>query len=151
MSKLYTLLLVVGFLLVKPSYAVVYTWNGSISTAWGTMANWTPNTGVPGAGDDVVIVSVARIPVYNNSSGVTNFTLTSGTIDLGTFNLNVSGNATLTAGTLTNGTLLVNGGAGNTAMLTNPITTASGILNITTGAITLNGGTYAGAVTLNQT
>ncbi|MFN5032733.1 MAG: hypothetical protein ACK5FX_10985 [Flavobacteriia bacterium] len=39
-----------------------YSWNGSASTAWATASNWTP-TGVPGASDNVTIVT-GSIIVY---------------------------------------------------------------------------------------
>ena len=127
-----------------------YTWNGTTSTIWNIATNWTPN-GIPGSGDNVTIVTGSNNCVLDGAHSVTNITLTSGTLNLNGYALLSSGNAIFTAGTVTNGTLTVNAGTGNTATLTNTTFSASGILNITTGAITLNGGMYGGAVTCNQT
>jgi type IX secretion system substrate protein len=127
-----------------------YTWNGSSSTAWNTPANWTPN-GIPGAVDNVTIVTGSNTCKLNASTAITNITMTSGTLDMGGFTLSPIGNAIFTAGTIQNGILTIGGGAANTAVLTNTTFNASATLNITTGAITVSGGTYGGAVTLNQT
>ncbi len=127
-----------------------YVWNGTTSTDWNTSTNWTPN-GVPGAIDNVTIVTGSNNCILNASRAITNLTITSGTLNLNTFTLSPSGNIVFTAGTVTSGTLTVSGGGGNTATLTNTTFAASATLNITTGAITINGGTYNGAVTLNQT
>ncbi|HXD94376.1 MAG TPA: hypothetical protein VNX01_14315, partial [Bacteroidia bacterium] len=129
-----------------------YTWNGATSTNWGTATNWTPN-GIPGgnAGDNVTIVTGSNNCVLNANTAITNITMTSGTLDLGGFTLSPIGNAIFTAGIITHGTLTINGAAANTALLTNTAFSATNVLNITTGAITINGGTYGGAVTLNQT
>ena len=129
---------------------VAYVWNGSSSTDWGTSTNWTPN-GIPGSADNVTIVTGANTCLLNASTSITNITMTSGVLNLNGFTLNPSGNAVFTSGTITNGTLLVNGSSGNTATLSNTTFSPSAILTITTGAITLNSGTYGGAVTLNQT
>ena len=77
--------------------------------------------------------------------------MTSGTLDLGGFTLSPSGNGVFTAGTIQDGTLTISGSTTNTAALTNTTFAANSVLNITTGAITLNSGMYGGPVTLTQT
>jgi len=130
---------------------VSYTWNGSASTAWNNASNWTPNSGIPGAADNVTIVTGSNVCQLSANTSITNITLTSGTLNMNGFVLTSTGNAVFTAGTVTNGTLTVNAGTGNTATLSNTAFSTSGVLNITTGAITLNGGVYGAAVTFNQT
>lgn len=85
-------------------FATSYTWNGTTSTDWGTSTNWTPN-GTPGSGDNVTIVTTANDPVYDGSSGVTDITMTSGTLDLNGYTLTFSGTGTFNGGTVTNGTI----------------------------------------------
>ncbi len=129
-----------------------YTWNGATSTAWNVATNWTPN-GIPGgnAGDNVTIVTKPNICILNANTVIANITMTSGTLDLGGFTLSPTGNGIFTAGTIQNGVLTISGVAANTAVLTNTTFNANATLNITTGAITVSGGTYGGAVMLNQT
>ncbi|MCG3167813.1 MAG: hypothetical protein POELPBGB_03608 [Bacteroidia bacterium] len=91
------------------SYATSYTWNGTTSTAWGTGTNWTPN-GVPGSGDNVTIVTTSNQPVYDGVAGVTNLTMTSGTLNLGGYQLNITGTATFNGGTINNGRVNATGG-----------------------------------------
>ncbi|MGE3823759.1 MAG: T9SS type A sorting domain-containing protein [Bacteroidia bacterium] len=93
-------------------FATSYTWNGTTSTAWGTGTNWTPN-GVPGSGDNVTIVTTSNQPVYDGVAGVTNFTMTSGTLNLGGYQLNITGTATFNGGTINNGRVNATG-ASNT-------------------------------------
>ncbi|MDR3716859.1 MAG: hypothetical protein P4L51_28960 [Puia sp.] len=146
------LLLLVGLhiIVLTATSQTSYTWNGATSTAWSTATNWTPN-GIPGAADNVTIVTGSNTCALNAARSITNITVTSGTLDLGGFTLSATGNAVFTAGTIKNGTLNVNAATSGTAVLTNTTFNANAALNITTGAITLNGGTYAGPVTLNQT
>src|SRR5258708_25917619 len=66
-----------------------YTWNGSVSTAWNTPANWTPN-GIPGAADNVKIVTAGNSYLLNTSTHLTNITLTSVTLDLVRFTLTIA-------------------------------------------------------------
>jgi len=85
-----------------------YTWNGSTSTDWGTSTNWTPN-GVPGSSDNVTIVSGTYDPVYDGSSGVTDFTISSDTLDLNGYTLSISGTAIFSGGYIDNGTVSSSG------------------------------------------
>ncbi|MFI5149702.1 MAG: T9SS type A sorting domain-containing protein [Bacteroidia bacterium] len=146
------MILVCIVLYSNPAGAVVYTWNGILTSTWSTATNWSP-IGVPGAADDVIIVSTLTGPVYDGvSGGCTNLTMTSGTLNLGGFTFTATGNLTFNTGTVTNGTLGVNSGVGNTVTLAAAsIFTGSSALSITAGSVSINGGTYAGAVTINQT
>lgn len=102
--KIYRLLF--AFLLIpiltNLTFATSYTWNGGTSSDWGTSTNWTPN-GVPGTSDDVVIVSAGTAPVYDGIAGVTNFTMTSGTLDLNGYAISITGTAAFSSGTINNG------------------------------------------------
>src|SRR5580698_9535299 len=84
---------------------VNYTWNGATSTSWNTATNWTPN-GIPGAADNVTVVTGGNTCKLGASTGINNLTLTSGTLDLNAGTLTVNGTtAQFTAGTTQNGTL----------------------------------------------
>lgn len=148
--KQFLLCLTLLFLVQGTKSQVSYTWNGSASTAWNNAANWTPNTGFPGAIDNAIIVTGGNTCKLSANTAITNITMTSGTLDMGGFTLSPSGNGIFTAGTVQNGTLSISGGVANTALFTNTTFNANAVLNVTTGAFTLNGGTYGGAVTLNQ-
>jgi hypothetical protein len=130
---------------------VTYTWNGSVSNVWANNNNWTPNTGVPGATDNVIIVTSANTPLYDGvSGGCNNFTLTSGTIDLGTFNFNVTGTtAVFTAGNVNNGTFTVTG-ATTTTFGNGPIT-MNAIVNISSAALTIRNTTFNNTTNLTKT
>lgn len=73
------------------------TWNGGTSTSWNNALNWTPNTSVPGASDDVYIPNVGSNPTLDVDATVASLTLAAGK----TLNLNdataraltISGNA----------------------------------------------------------
>jgi hypothetical protein len=127
-----------------------FSWNGSASSSWNNATNWTPN-GIPGSTDNITIVSGANSCVLNANASVTNIIMSSGTLDLGGFTLNATGNATFTSGTINNGILNVSSSTGNTATLGNTNYGVSLALNITAGAISVNGGTYNGPAALNQT
>ncbi len=120
------------------SYATSYTWNGATSTSWATSTNWTPN-GVPGAADNVTIVTATNQPTYNGIAGVTNITMTSGTLNLGGYTLNVSGAGTFNGGTVSNGKVNVS----STSTLTFAGTTMScKVTGTISGHILLNGSVF---------
>lgn len=98
-------LFLASILITSSTLATSYTWNGTTSSAWGINTNWTPN-GVPGASDNVTIVSSSNDPVYDGVAGVYNLTVTSGTLDLDGYTLAVSNAGTFSGGTVTNGTIL---------------------------------------------
>src|SRR5580704_7455596 len=99
---------------------IAYTWTGASSTSWNTATNWAPN-GVPGAADNVTIVTGGNTCKLGASVSINNLTLTSGTLDLNGGVFTVSGpNAQFTAGTVQNGTLTVTG-ATTTAFGNGPV------------------------------
>jgi hypothetical protein len=81
------------------SAGTLLTWNGSVSTDWGTAANWTPAQ-VPTANNDVVIPSnTPNIATVSNAQQARNVTLNSGTLTLAnTAVLSVGGNFTNNSG-----------------------------------------------------
>ncbi len=119
---------------VLNSFATSYSWLGTTSTAWGTATNWSPN-GIPGTSDNVTIVTKPNIPVYNGVSGITNITMTSGTLNLGGYTLNYSGTGTFNGGTITNGKIASN--AGTSASFAGTIMNCKVVT--TTGNLYLNG------------
>ncbi|HEX9509538.1 MAG TPA: T9SS type A sorting domain-containing protein [Puia sp.] len=126
-----------------------YTWNGSVSTAWNTPANWTPN-GIPGAADNVKIVTAGNSCLLNTSTHLTNITLTSGTLDLGGFTLTVDGaTAAFNAGAIQNGALTITG-ATTTTFGNGPVTMNCPV-TITSAAITLKNTTFQNSLTLTKT
>ncbi|WP_177199953.1 T9SS type A sorting domain-containing protein [Flexibacter flexilis] len=142
----------VFFMLVSVgAQATSYTWNGSVSSAWSNPSNWTPNSGVPSATDDIVIVSAANVPQYNGvSGGCTNLTLTSGTLDLGSFAFTVSGNATFTLGTIKNGSFVVSGATTALFGSVGPIVFDCPV-SITAQTMAVRNATFNNTVTLTKT
>lgn len=96
---------------------VTYTWNGAVSQQWSNPSNWTPS-GVPTSIDHIVVGSAPNMPLYDGVSPVTNFTFSSGSIDLGADTLLVTGTATLYNSLVHNGVLRLTGNTvsiGNTS------------------------------------
>lgn len=125
-----------------------YTWNGSVSTAWNTPGNWTPN-GVPGPADNVTVVTGSNTCILNTSSTINNLTLTSGTLDLGASTLTVAGTtATFTSGTVQDGTLTITA-ATTTAF--NGTVTMNCPVNITSATVTLKNTTFQQTLAITKT
>jgi len=100
-----------------------YTWKGTVSNNWGVAGNWLPS-GVPGAADNVTIVTGSNICVLPAATSINNLTVTSGVLDLGGVQLTVSGaTASFGGGTVQNGRLWMQG---------------VGYTNFGSGATTLN-------------
>lgn len=89
------------------SYA--QTWNGSVSSAWNTAANWTPAT-IPGAGNDVTINNAAapNQPILPSDLTIRDLNISDGILDLASFTLTITRNANISGGTILQGTILVN-------------------------------------------
>lgn len=85
-----------------------YTWNGGISTAWGTSSNWTPN-GVPSTNDTVTIVTGSNNVYLSAKTEAKHVTVTSGTLNMQGNELAVNGNSFFNGGTITNGLLTLTG------------------------------------------
>ncbi len=141
--------LIIAFLLTITSpnllLAASYTWNGGTSSDWGTSTNWTPN-GVPGANDDVVIVSAGSSPVYDGVAGVTNFTITSGTLDLDGNTIGITGTASFTSGTINNGTVDC---SGSTSTFSG--TTFGAEVIAVSGSVLLNGSEFQSKASFTKT
>ena len=111
-----------GFLYVGVPATI--TWVGSTSD-WDNPTNWSPPV-VPQSTDDVVIQTSTVNPTLNVSPTINNFTVNSGTLDLGGRTLNVSGNYVQNSGSLTMdgssdvldvaGDFTVNSGSSNTTL-----------------------------------
>jgi len=126
-----------------------YTWNGSLSTDWNTPGNWTPS-GVPTAIDNVTIVTGGNTCLLNASAGITNFKLTSGTLDLGGFTLTVNGTtATFTAGAVQNGSMTIPN-ATATSFGNGPVN-MNCIVAISSAAITIKNTSFQKALTITKT
>jgi len=145
------LLLLTGlfFLVQTANSQIAYTWNGSTSTDWNTSGNWTPN-GIPGAADNVKIVTGSNTCLLNASTSITNITLTSGTLDLGGFTLTSNGTAALfNAGTVQNGAVIVTG-ATTTTFGNGPLT-MNCLVTITSAAVTMRNTIFQNALTITKT
>jgi hypothetical protein len=103
-------LLLLG-ILAFPSFinATSYTWIGGVSTDWGNASNWSPSSGTPDLGDDVTIQTGTFNPSLVEISGLNNFTINSGSLNLSGFTLLVSGSANFVGGSINNGALSCSG------------------------------------------
>jgi hypothetical protein len=118
------------------------TWVG-ITNAWNTAGNWSPS-GVPGAGDNIVING--GTPTLDANRSVTNITVTGGTTNLNGFTLTVTGSTSLTAGTVNSGTISFS----NTTT-TFAGTTFGSTVTVSAQNISFNGSTFNGNVTATKT
>lgn len=126
-----------------------YTWNGSSSTSWNTATNWTPN-GIPGAADNVTIVTGSNSCKMGASAAINNLTVTSGTLDMNGGTLTVNGTtAQFTTGTVQNGTLTVTGAT--TTTFGNGPMTMNCVVNITSAAFTTKNTVFQNTVTITKT
>ena len=75
--------------------AAPLTWDGSASTAWDNENNWVQGY-VPGEGNDVTIPAGSNFdPVMTAAKTVNNMTITTGTVDLVSYDLTVAGTLTM--------------------------------------------------------
>ncbi|MEO6734084.1 MAG: DUF2341 domain-containing protein [Ferruginibacter sp.] len=122
-----------------------------------TNLTFTPGTGtidirstmmLPGAYAtyyNLIINAPSATVTSGVSTGVTNFTMTSGTLDLNTFTLTTTGIATYTSGTINNGTATATG-----ATTTFAGTVFGAVVNATSDALNLNGSTFNNTATLTK-
>ncbi len=83
--------------------AVSETWTGAASKAWSNPANWSQHL-VPGAGVNVTIPNVGRLPTLDTAATVGNLTVQSGA------SLTLAGHALAVDGTVVNkGTIILDG------------------------------------------
>ncbi len=145
------LLLFVGLFICAQTMnaQVSYTWNGSVSSAWNTAANWTPN-GVPGAVDNVTIAVAPFGCIITSDQSVNNFTLTSGIIDLKGNTLTANGTAiSLTSGTIQNGNFIVSS-ASNTVFSGGSLTVNTNT-TVTSASITIKNTNFQNSLTIIKT
>jgi len=149
LTTLYFSLLLIVVCIRTANAQTSYTWNGSVSTNWNTPGNWTPN-GIPGAVDNVTIVTAGNSCLMPASVGISNFKLTSGTLDMGGFTLTIGGStATFTTGTVQNGTVTIPA-ATSTTFGNGPIV-MNCIVTISSASVTLRNTTFQKALTLTKT
>ena len=126
------------------------TWNGTVSSAWSTAANWTPAS-VPGAGNDVTINNAAapNQPILPSNLTIRDLTMSNGILDLGGFTLTVTRNTTISGGTINNGGITTQG---NNVNIGNA--TFGGTITVTKTGGNQNtwdvGNTFNGPFTLNN-
>ncbi len=143
-------ILLLAFYSVISNAQTTYTWNGITSTDWNTSTNWTPN-GTPSPTDHVVIVTGSNQCTLPGNVDVTNFSMTSGTLNVGANTLTVTGTFSALNGTITGtGNLFANGSSvvfGNT--IAGP--TVSPNVSISTLSVRSQRTTYHGNVTILKT
>jgi hypothetical protein len=132
-------------------------WNGSVSSAWNTAANWDGNT-VPDSTSTVRIPSAASVtgsmPAFPASGVIDNLRVFSGGSLTGTGYLRVRGTANV-EGTISGGTVEMSGPAGllNGTLKTLLVTGTTSLQGTTTatGPVTItNGPTTGASLTLNN-
>jgi hypothetical protein len=124
--------------------AQIPTWTGSLNSDWQTAANWNTSA-VPASTDAVIINNTANQPVLDSPKSVASLTINSGAVlNLGSYNLTVSGSFTGNSATVNNGSL-VTGSATVTNCTFGAKLTSSG------GTIQLRNNTFNEKVTVTQT
>lgn len=138
------LVLLMAFLPLA-SKAVSYTWIGGVSSEWGNSANWSPSSGFPDFGDDVTIQTGAFNPVFEEISGLNNFTINSGSLNLDGFTLVISGASNFNGGSISNGTLSCSG----TTIFAG--TSISATVSANSASVSFNGSNFSQPVTVTKT
>src|SRR5665213_2581523 len=131
------------------SSQTAYTWNGSVSTAWNTPANWSPN-GTPSNTDNVTVVTGSNVCLLNANSSINNLIVTSGTLDLGGVTLTTTGPvATFTKGIVQNGTINVS--AATSTTFGNGPMTMNCIVNVVSASVTFRNTSFQNTTTITKT
>ncbi len=144
MKKL-SLLVCFIFLFITSFSQTSYVWNGSTSTNWNTNTNWTPN-GIPGAIDNVTIVTGANNCLLPANITINNLTITSGLLNLNSFTINTTGVVACNSGSCTNGTF-----NSTATSLTFAGTTFGANIIATVNDVYFNGSVFNGNVTVTKT
>ncbi|MBK7965625.1 MAG: hypothetical protein IPK10_10300 [Bacteroidetes bacterium] len=86
-----------------------YTWNGATSTNWANSSNWSP-AGIPSTNDTVTLSNggVNSILLDGNRT-INRLVISANTINLNTYELEVSTRSSLNGGSITNGNLKLRG------------------------------------------
>ncbi|MFN5317533.1 MAG: hypothetical protein ACK5CY_01700, partial [Bacteroidia bacterium] len=125
--------------------ATSYTWIGGVSTDWGDAANWSPSSGTPNIGDDVTIQSGTFNPTFVEISGLNNFTINSGSLNLGGFTMTIEGSANFVGGSINNGALSCSG----TVIFSG--TTFNVNVNTNSASVSFNGSSFNNPVSITKT
>jgi hypothetical protein len=151
MKKIYQIhVFLIGILILtvglSSSQAAAFTWNGNVSSDWNTSANWSP-AGIPGLADDVTINASggAFNPAWDELPGIRNITMSSRTLDLNGFALQISGTAVFSGGVVSNGSIVI-----ASASATFSGTTFNVPVTYTGARALFHGGTFNGAVTVTK-
>jgi hypothetical protein len=126
-----------------------YTWKGTLSTSWNNSGNWSP-VGVPGATDNIKIVTAPNICMLPANTSINNITLTSGTLDLGGFTLTgaTGDSAIFTTGTVQNGGIVLPA-ANYTIFGAGPVT-MNCVVNITSATVTFRNTAFQNVTTITK-
>ena len=132
--------------LLLPAFAdaTSYTWTGAVSSAWGNASNWSPSTGTPDVGDDVTIQTGSNNPTFEEITGLNNFTINSGTLNLNGFTLTISGSSNFNGGAVNNGAVSCSG----TVLFAG--TTFSVNVNTSSASVSFNGSTFNNPVNITK-
>lgn len=147
-SAIFLLLSLPFILLISPAlHATQYTWTGSVSSEWGNPLNWSPSTGYPDVGDDVIIVSGTNNPLFDEIFGLNNFTINSGSLDLSSFTILINGISTFNGGTISNGNVNCSG----TTTTFSGTTFSTGVsVTVNSTNVYLNGGVFNSALSITK-
>lgn len=124
-------------LVSEKAFATDYSWNNASQSNWTTPGNWLPNTGTPGAGDNIVTPTAFGNVLLNAGGGVhavNNVTFNASTAQ--TYIANAGSSTTLSIG----GTLHKEGSG---TLTLRSSSTLQYLNSLTTGALTLSAGTLA--------
>lgn len=151
MKKIYQIhVFLIGILILtvglSSSQAAAFTWNGNVSSDWNTSANWSP-AGIPGLADDVTINASggAFNPAWDELPGIRNITMSSRTLNLNGFSLQISGTAVFSGGVVSNGSIII-----SSASATFSGTTFNVPVTYTGARALFHGGTFNGAVVVTK-
>lgn len=143
--RIQVLMMFIALILPLSSEAVSYTWIGGVSSEWGNPSNWSPSTGTPDIGDDVTIQTGAFNPVFEEVTGINNFTINSGSLDLAGFTLLISGSSNF------NGGSVFNGGLSCTGAVIFAGTSFSANVTVSSNSISFNGSVFNNPVVITKT
>jgi hypothetical protein len=124
--RLLSILFITLFLLSANTACIasIYQWNGSASSDWNNMLNWTPAIGVPGKADQVTINPGIFEPKLDRSREVRSLIMNNGNLDLNTFTLYILNFAKFNGAAVNNGAIEITGDEAifNTAIINAEIT-----------------------------
>lgn len=131
---LIAVLFLFSFSLVKADHA---TWNGSVSKSWEDNDNWSTGK-VPSSNDTVTIETGSNDVNLDKPVTVKMFTMSSGLLDMQTYDLMVTSKAVFQSGEILNGNVIVTG----TGSVTFSGTVFTAKVRISSNSIFLNGSVF---------